>query len=184
MDIIFEKQLMKKSFLYLMIGILLASLSACKNQEDAQHSELHFDQAKEASMKDLFSKAEVVPLENFLSGANDLKKSDVEHHGNNQENVLETKNYIISIVKKGNDLHNWHSCFYNKSSHDIWKIASYIGKKKNLPVIKFADRNHLYCAVDKATLSSLLDSMKEQGVNIECNTPLQDDMFLIEYTLK
>lgn len=132
-------------------------------------------------------------------GANGLKQADVEHYGNNQEklqsflmstdkeipvNVLETENYLISIVKKGNDLHNWYSCFYNKSSHDIWKIASYTGKKKNFPIIKFTDRNHLYCAVDKATLASLLDSMKEQGVNLECNSPLQDDMFILEYTLK
>lgn len=132
-------------------------------------------------------------------GTNGLKKSDIEHNDGNQEklqgflmstdrevpvNVLETENYIISIVKKGNDLHNWYSCFYNKSSHDIWKINSYTNKKKNFPIIKYVDKNHLYCAVDKVTLSSLLDSMKEQGVNIECNAPLQDDMFIMEYTLK
>lgn len=133
------------------------------------------------------------------AGKNGLTQADIKQFGNDEAklrkylltcdkeipvNGMATKTHVFFLVKKGNDLRNWFTLVYDKSSHQIKKIHNFVDGNVCFPVLKNVANGYLYGVVERNLLPGILKMYKEQGINVIGNYQVEADCYVLKLTIK
>lgn len=144
--------------------------------------------------KNTFSKTYQIKI-----GKDGISEADIKQFGDDEDKTqsyllnckkdipvcqLETAKYIISVVKNGNNLRNWHTSFYNKEKKMASKIPLFVNKSMSFPIIKSSDGKCLYCSIDGEALSPLLKHLETKGVSVSFTNIKKADWYILRYSLK